>query len=115
MYSQAEGELDTYIKAKPRVVWDVMSIFVHHVLGSKKLDAVKGYGPAYRLDRFKRRGMIFSYGPESGISEVGVRKLRLTPKFGPRRHIVVDANPANGNEPIYDALDGFGLFAVGRC
>jgi hypothetical protein len=105
MYSQAAGELDTYLRAKPRVVWDVTAIFAQHILGVRKLDPPpKGHG-VYRLDGFKRRGTTFSYGPESGISAVAVRKLRLTPKFGPKRHIVLEANPTGRHEPVYDTLE----------
>jgi hypothetical protein len=105
MYSQAAGELDTYLKAKPRIVWDVTAIFARHVLGLKKLEPPpKGHG-VYQLDCFKRRGTAYSYGPESGISTVAVRRLRLTPKFGPKLHIILEANPIGRNEPVYDALE----------
>ena len=35
MYSRAAGELDTYLRAKPRVAWDVTAIFAQHILGAK--------------------------------------------------------------------------------
>jgi hypothetical protein len=105
MYSQVAGELDTYLRAKPRVVWDVTSIFAQHILGAKKLEPPpKGHG-VYRLDGFKRRGTAYNYGPESGISTVAVRRLRLTPKFGPKSHIILEANPTGRHEPVYDALE----------
>ena len=105
MYSQAAGELDTYLRAKPRVVWDVTAIFAQHILGVKKLEPPpKGHG-VYRLDSFKRRGTAYSYGPESGISMVAVRRLRLTPKFGPKLHVILEANPIGRHEPVYDALE----------
>ena len=59
----------------------------------------------YRLDCFKRRGTAYSYGPESGISTVAVRRLRLTPRFGLRLDIILEANPIGRNEPVYDALE----------
>ena len=105
MYSNADGELDTYLRAKPRVVWDVTALFAQHILGVKKLEPPpKGYG-VYRLDSFKRRGTAFSYGPESGITMVAVRKLRLTPKMGPKLHVILEANPVGLHEPVYDALE----------
>jgi hypothetical protein len=36
---------------------------------------------------------------------VAVRKLRLTPRFGPKRHIFVEAMPSSGCDPVYDALE----------
>jgi hypothetical protein len=105
MYSQADGELDTYLKAKPRVVWDVTAIFAQHVLGVKKLEPPSKRHGVYRLDSFKRRGTAYSYGPESGISTVAVRRLRLTPKFGPKLHIIVEANPIGRHEPVYDTME----------
>jgi hypothetical protein len=105
MYSQEAGELDTYLRAKARVVWDVTAIFARHVLGLKKLEPPpKGHG-VYQLDNFKRRGTVYRYGPESGISTVAVRRLRLTPRFGPKLHIILEANPTAGNEPVYDTLE----------
>jgi hypothetical protein len=105
MYSQEAGELDTYLRAKARVVWDVTAIFARHVLGLKKLEPPpKGHG-VYQLDGFKRRGIVYNYGPESGISTVAVRRLRLTPRFGPKLHIILEANPTAGNEPVYDTLE----------
>jgi hypothetical protein len=105
MYSQIEGELDTYLKAKPRVVWDVAAIFARHILGLKKLDPPpKGRG-VYRLDQFKQRGTIYTFGSESGISRINVRKLRLTPRFGPKRHIVIEGNPTGNQEPVYDMIE----------
>ena len=105
MYSQAVGELDTYLRAKPRVVWDVMAIFAQHILGVKKLEPPPKHRAVYHLESFKRRGMVYKYGQESGISLVAVRKLRLTPKFGPKRHIFVEGTPVPGSEPVYDALE----------
>ena len=105
MYSRAAGELDTYLRAKPRVVWDVTTMFARHILGVKRLEPLPKGHAVYRLNGFKRRGTAYSYGPESGISTVAVRRLRLTPKLGPKRHIVVEANPIGGQEPVYDALE----------
>ena len=105
MYSQATGELDTYLRAKQRVVWDVTAIFAQHVLGVKKLEPPPRGRGVYRLDRFKQRGTAYSYGPESGISTVAVHRLRITPKFGPKRHIILEANPFGSHEPVYDALE----------
>ena len=106
MYSQATGELDTYLRAKPRVVWDVTAIFAQHILGVKKLEPPPKVRGVYRLDGFKRRGTAYNCGPDSGISTVAVRKLRLTPRFGPKLHIILEADPIGGrSEPIYDALE----------
>jgi hypothetical protein len=105
MYSQTEGELDTYLKAKPRIVWDVMAIFATHILGLKNLDPPpKGRG-VYCLDQFKKRGTVYHFGPETGISRINVRKLRLTPRFGAKRHIVIEGNPTGNQEPVYDTIE----------
>ncbi len=36
---------------------------------------------------------------------VAVRKLRLTPKMGPKLHVILEANPVGLHEPVYDALE----------
>ena len=97
--------LHTYLRAKPGVVWDVAAIFAEHILGVKKLPPPAKGRVVYDLEPFKRRGFAFKFEPVSGISSVGVRKLRLTPKFGSKRHIVVEANPVGRDEPAYDILE----------
>ena len=34
-----------------------------------------------------------------------MRKLRLTPRFGPKRHIVIEGNPTGNQEPVYDMIE----------
>ena len=107
MYCRDLGELDVYFKGKPGAIWDVMSLFAHHILGLKKLDPPpKGRG-AYRLEGFKRRGDVqFAIDPASGITGAGVRKLRLTPRLGAKCNITIEGSPRGGVVPVYDALEG---------
>jgi hypothetical protein len=105
MYSQAQGELDVYLKARARVIWDVMAIFAQHILNLRKLDPPPKDRGVYRLEQFKRRGIPYRYGADSGIISIGVRRIRLTPKFGSKRHIIVEGNPGGASEPVYDTLE----------
>lgn len=107
MYCQQDGELDVYFKGKTGVIWGLMSLFAQHILGQKSLDPPPRGRGAYRLDAFKHRGGVhFSVSPESGISSVGVRKLRLTPHLGAKCHITIEGSPKGDIVPVYDALEG---------
>ena len=106
MYSQDDGELDVHFKGTPRVIWDLMAIFAQHVLGEKRIDPPPKSRGVYRLDRFKYRGGVtYRFGPESGISSVGVRKLRLTPRLGAKRHLTIEGIANAGVEAVYDTLE----------
>ena len=106
MYSRIDGVLDVHFKGKPSVIWDLMAIFALHVLGEKRIDPPPKSRGVYRLDCFKYRGAVrFHYGPQSEITSVSVRRLRLTPKLGAKRHITIEGSPTPGVEPVYDALE----------
>lgn len=104
VYSQAEGTLDTYMHARRHLVPDLQSIFSQEILGLKKLDPPPNDRRVYDLERFKERSKWYQMDPDSGVEFVGVRHLRLTPKLGPKRHIILDATPIGDKEPIYDLL-----------
>ena len=104
MYDKREGKLDVYIRGKSRTKWDVAAIFAQTVLRQKRLDPLPRGRTSYALERFKRRGRHFSIDPQSGISSASVSLIRLTPRLGPKRHVILQAQAAGKSEPIYDLL-----------
>jgi hypothetical protein len=58
----------------------------------------------YDLDTVRSRQFQFVYGPESGIADVAVKKLRLT-VYGKKEHIVLDADPTYNKHAVFDLLD----------
>ena len=58
----------------------------------------------YDLNPLRSRQFQFFYGPEAGIAEVAVKKLRLT-VYGKKEHIVLDADPTYNKHAVFDLLD----------
>ena len=56
------------------------------------------------LDTVRSRQFQFVYGPESGIADVAVKKLRLA-VYGKKEHIVLDADPSYNKHAVFDLLD----------
>ncbi len=104
-YSASEGKLDTYIRGRSKSVHACQSLFAEKILGLKKLDPAPKDRSVYDLERFKRRGTKFVFDVGTGIDTIAVRKLRLTPRFGAKRHIVLEANPTGEVQPVYDILE----------
>lgn len=106
MYSQLDGELDIHFKGKRGTIWDLMSLFAQHILGQRKLEPPASGRGSYRLDQFKRReGVRFIIDSNSGITSVGVRRIRLTPQLGEICHHTIEGSAANAGASIYDKLE----------
>ena len=52
----------------------------------------------------RARQFQFAYGPESGIADVAVNKLRLK-VFGKKERILLEADPTHNKQAVFDLLD----------
>ena len=102
-YSQAEGWLDTYFKGPMDTLGELQGIFSEHILGEVAGDESRG--KVYELNGLKRREFQFIYPAESGITDVRVKKLRLTVQGGPRRRIILEADPSGNRHEVYELMD----------
>lgn len=102
-YSKAEGSLDTYFKGPGTALSGLQMIFTESILGGLMSDESRG--KVYELNGLKKREFQFVYPAESGITDVRVKKLRLTCKDGPRRRIVLEADPSGNRHEVYEMMD----------
>jgi hypothetical protein len=82
---------------------DLQAIFADTILKAE-LGPDKKDERVYDLDTVRSRHFQFVYGPESGIADVAVKKLRLT-DYGKKEHIVLDADPSINKHAVFDLLD----------
>lgn len=96
------GTLDTFFRGQKKTRQEVETIFSRVILGSE-LDAWKD-DRVYNLNAFKSRGVKFVYDPASGIQDVQVKLLRLSIMGGPSQRVVLEADPSEKREAVYDLL-----------
>jgi hypothetical protein len=97
------GTLDTFYRGQRKTRQEIETVFSRVILG-RELDAWRD-DRIYNLNAFKSRGVKFVYDPASGILEVGVKLLRLSLLGGRSQRIVLEADPSEGRESIYDLLE----------
>jgi len=103
VYSQGEGTLDIYLTGDRKPVPDLQAIFADTILkaelGPDEMDE-----RVYDLNPIRSRRFQFVYGPESGIVDVAVKKLRLK-VHGKNERIVLEADPSYRKLAVFDLLD----------
>jgi len=77
VYSQNDGTLDVYLAGDRKPVPDLQAIFADTILKAELGPGEKDER-VYDLNPVRSRQFQFVYGPESGIADVAVKKLRLT-------------------------------------
>lgn len=103
VYSQGEGSLDMYLKGDRKLVPFLQAIFAETILKSELgPDAVDER--VYDLKPMRERDFQFVYGPESGIAQVAVNRLRLT-VGGRKERIVLEADPTYAKQAVFDLLE----------
>jgi hypothetical protein len=103
VYSQEHGTLDVFLSGDRKPVPDLQAIFAGTILGAE-LGADPKDERVYDLDALRSRHFRFTYGPESAIESVDVKKLRLT-FHGTRDRIVLEVDPSGRKDAIFDLLD----------
>ncbi len=103
VYSQNDGTLDTYLSGDRKPVPDLQEIFADTILKAE-LGPDKKDERVYDLNLARSPQFHFVYGPNSGIAEVAVNKLRLT-VYGKKERIVLEADPTYDKHAIFDLLD----------
>jgi hypothetical protein len=103
VYSQSDGTLDIYLTGDRKPVPDLQAIFADTILKAE-LGPDEKDERVYDLNPVRSRQFQFVYGPESGIVEVVVKKLRLT-VYGKKERILLEADPTYNKHAIFDLLD----------
>ena len=82
---------------------DLQAIFADAILKAE-LGPDEKDERVYDLNPMRARQFQFVYGPESGIADVAVKKLRLT-VYGKKERIVLEADPSYNKHAVFDLLD----------
>ena len=103
VYSQNDGTLDIFLTGDRKPVPDLQAIFADTILKAE-LGPDKKDERVYDLNPMRARQFQFVYGPESGIADVALKKLRLT-VYGKKDRILLEADPTYNKHAIFDLLD----------
>jgi hypothetical protein len=103
VYSQHDGTLDIYLYGDRKPVPDLQAIFAGAIL-EIKLGPDKKDDRVYDLNPLRSRHFEFIYEPESGITDVAVKKLRLK-VHGTCERIILDADPSSNRHAVFGLLD----------
>jgi len=104
VYSQSDGTLDIYMTGDRKPVPDLQAIFADAILKAE-LGPDEKDERVYDLNPLKSRHVQFIYGPESGIVDVAVKKLRLALFSGVGRRIILEADTAYNKHALYELLN----------
>ena len=110
VYEPGARALDTFFRGPHKTRLELEKIFSRVILGTD-LEEAKDER-VYNLNAFKGRDLRFVYDPSSGIQDVRVKLLRLSLLGGGKRRLILEADTSDGNQAIYDLLDG--VFSRGR-
>jgi len=96
--------LDTYTPGQKKVRQNLEQIFGRIILGVELPSPGKDER-VYQLNALKNRQFDFVYDPASGITDVRIRKLRLTVLGDEFRRITLEVDSTLRREAVYDLLD----------
>jgi len=99
VYSQTEGTLDIYLSGDRKPIPDLQSIFASVWLGTE-LPPDEKDERVYDLAPLRSSHFHFAYGPESGILDVAVKKLRAKIP-GRNERIVLEADVSEDRQAIF--------------
>lgn len=91
VYDQSAGSLDLSCRNAPRAVRPLQEIFATVVLGQASLSANPKDGRAYDLAPLLDADFHFTHGADSGITDVQLKKLRLSRRWQKGEHITLQA------------------------
>lgn len=103
-YDSERGTLDMYVRGGKKIYVPLQEIFCSIVLSEEIGPEDRDCAP-YTLNELINRDFQFPTDIDDGITEVRVRKLRLTVKGMPRRRITLEADPDAGPDDIYNMMD----------
>lgn len=103
IFDPEEGALEVYLDGSRRVIPELQTIFATAVLDFELTDDEKD-NRVYDLNPIKNSELRFSYQPESGITSVAVKKLRLK-LISTNQRITLEADPSRNLLVVYEMLE----------
>lgn len=105
IFDKTQGSLDLYLDGDRRLVPELQKIFAGIMLDFVLTENEKEER-VYNLSSLMSPDMSFQYAPESGITGVAVKKLRLSLHGAPLRRITLEATPTPENpRAVYNLLE----------
>jgi len=104
IYCQAEGTLNIFFPGSIKTVRDLQVIFSRAILKTKIPPEEKDQ-KVYDLDGLKRRDFSFIYDPDSGITGVVIKKLRLSTLGGAMKRVTLEADASQNPDAVYNLLE----------
>jgi hypothetical protein len=104
VYSQNDGTRDIYLTGDRNPVPDLQAIFADTILKAE-LGPDEKDERVYDLNLVRSRQFQFVYGPDSGIADVAVKKLRLALYGKKKERILLEADPTYNKHAVFDLLD----------
>ena len=109
IFDPEQGALEIYLDGARKIVPELQSIFAGAVLEFELTEDEKD-NRVYDLNPLKSAdALAFQYEPESGITGVAVKKLRLK-LISTNRRITLEADPSQNPLVVYEMLDNLKKF-----
>lgn len=108
VYSQREGTLDLNLRGSYKAIEPLQGMFATAILKLPELPPDPKDGRVYDLNPLGRRGFDFVFDAGSGISNVVVRKLRLSSAMRKGDRITLEADTTQDPNAVYALLDAIG-------
>lgn len=103
VYAQNDSTLDIHMTGDRTPVPDLQAIFADAILKAE-LGPDEKDERVYDLNPLRSRQFQFVFGPESGIIDVAIKKLRLK-IHGKSERIILEADPSYNKKAVFDLLD----------
>lgn len=106
VYDPHHGTLEMFARGGKKVYIPLQEIFCRVILHEEIGPEDRNSHP-YELNGLLSRDFQFPTDPDDGITEVRVRKLRLSIKGQPRSRITIEADPDGDVDEIYEMMDDY--------
>lgn len=103
-FDRDAGTLDMYARGGRKVIRPLQEIFADVMLGVSLAPEDPDACP-YRVDDLKHRSFAFPTDAEDGITEVAIRRMRLSVLGNDRKQFTVSLPDCGDREAMYDSLE----------
>lgn len=103
IFDPEEGTLEIYLDGTRKIVPELQTIFAGAILVFELTEDEQD-NRIYDLNPLKSIEAGFQYSPESGITGVAVKKLRLK-LISTNQRITLEADPSQNSQVVYEMLD----------
>ena len=103
IFDPEQGTLEVYLDGSRKIISELQTIFATAILDFELTEDEKD-SRVYDLNPLKTADIQFTYQPESGITRVAVKKLRLK-LVSTNQRITLEADPTHNPQAVYEMLE----------